>query len=241
MKIENQAETGANTGEEAVKAAILRAALPLVPFDGWSDQTFREAVADSGVAPGLAAALFPRGGLDLALAWHRQGDALMAEKLAGEDLTLQRYAARVTHAIRTRLEVAEDKELVRRGTTLFALPPHAAEGAKAIWGTADAIWKALGDSSEDINWYSKRATLSAVYGATVLFWLGDDSPGHTATWEFLDRRIENVMQVEKFKAGLRDNPVARALRSGPFSGAFDKADVVRKPKSPDDLPGHSQG
>ncbi len=32
-------------------------------------------------------------------------------------------------------------------STLFALPQHAADGARAIWGTADAIWTALGDTS----------------------------------------------------------------------------------------------
>ena len=67
--------------------------------------------------------------------------------------------------------------MVRRGTTLFALPHHAAEGAKLIWGTADAIWTALGDTSDDVNWYTKRATLSAVYGSVVLFWLGETEAG----------------------------------------------------------------
>lgn len=240
MKTENQAAGPTETGVEVTKAAVLQAALPHVPFDGWSDLTFKRAIADSGVALGLARALFPRAGLDLALAYHRQGDALMTERLAGQDLGAMRYSARVAHAIRERLELVEDKELVRRGTTLFSLPQHAAEGAKAIWGTADAIWKALGDSSVDFNWYSKRATLSAVYGSVVLFWLGDDSPDHAATWAFLDRRIENVMQIEKLKAGLRDNPLVKALRSGPFSGAFQKVDAMRKPERPEDLPGHSR-
>ena len=75
----------------------------------------------------------------------------------------------------------------------------------------------------------------------MLFWLGDDSPGHAATWAFLDRRIENVMQVEKLKAGLRDNPVVSALRKGPFSGVFDRVGSLRKPQSQDDLPGHGRG
>ena len=38
-----------------------------------------------------------------------------------------------------RIEAADDKEVVRRGTTLFALPHHAADGARAIWGTADTV------------------------------------------------------------------------------------------------------
>ncbi|RUS58753.1 COQ9 family protein [Pseudorhodobacter sp. E13] len=228
------------TGLTPQKQAILQAALPHVAFDGWTDVTFRAAVADSGVADGLARALFPRGGLDLALAFHAQGDALMVERLAALDLGSRRYSERVALAIRTRLELVEDKELVRRGTTLFSLPQHAAEGAKAIWGTADAIWKALGDTSTDFNWYTKRATLSGVYGATVLFWLGDDSPGHTATWDFLDRRIADVMQIEKVKASLRDNPLSKALRNGPFGAALnalEKFKMPDMPKMPDDLPG----
>lgn len=212
---------------------ILDAAMLHVPFDGWTEATFRAALTDSGVEPGLGKALFPRGGLDLALAYHRRGDQLMRDRLAVTDLSALRYRDRIATAVRLRLEVIEDKEAVRRGTTLFALPMHTAEGARAIWGTADAIWTALGDTSEDINWYSKRATLSAVYSATVLFWLGDDSPDHQASWDFLDRRIGDVMQIEKVKAGLRENPLSKLLLAGPMK----LMEKVRKPSPPDDLPG----
>lgn len=212
---------------------VLDAALLHVPFDGWSETTLRAAIRDSGVDEALARSLFPRGGVDLALAYHRRGDALMRERLAETDLAALRYRDRITTAVRLRLELVEDKEAVRRGTTLFALPIHTADGARAIWGTSDAIWSALGDTSRDINWYTKRATLSAVYSATVLFWLGDDSPNHQATWDFLDRRIEDVMQIEKAKAALRDNPVAKALLAGPMK----LMDKIRKPETPDDLPG----
>ncbi|HEX9859233.1 MAG TPA: COQ9 family protein [Paracoccaceae bacterium] len=219
---------------EAAKAAVLQAALAHVPFDGWSQATLDAAIADSGVAAGLAAALFPRGALDLALAYHRQGDAEMLERLAAVDLAPMRHRDRVARAVRIRLEVCTDKEPVRRGSAFFALPQNAADGARAVWGTADAIWRALGDTSDDLNWYSKRATLSAVYSATVLFWLGDDSPGHSATRDFLDRRIENVMQFEKLKTSLRDTPLAKALLAGPlrFIGR------IRPPAPRDDLPGH---
>lgn len=138
----------------------------------------------------------------------------MVAQMSATDLTVMRYSARVSHAIRLRLELA-DKEAVRRGTTLFALPQNAGEGAKAIWGTADRIWECLGDTSQDVNWYTKRMTLSAVYSSVVLFWLGDASDDHEATWEFLDRRIENVMQFERTKAQLRENPLVKGLMAGP--------------------------
>ena len=71
------------------------------------------------------------------------------------------------------------------------LPHMAPEGARLIWGTADRIWTALGDTSDDVNWYTKRATLSGVYAAVVLYWLGDDSTDGQATRAFIDRRISD--------------------------------------------------
>jgi ubiquinone biosynthesis protein COQ9 len=226
---------GENSMEQA-KDRILAAACLHAPFDGWSDATLRAALADSGVAVGLGQALFPRGGIDLAVAYHRQGDATMRDAYAATDLAALRIRDRITLAVRLRLQ-AGDKELVRRGSTLFGLPHHAAEGAGLIWATADAIWTALGDASQDLNWYTKRATLSAVYAATVLFWLGDTSEGDQATWEFLDRRIENVMQFEKTKASLRENPLAKALLAGPLKLLAK----VRAPQTAQDLPGHQHG
>ncbi|AWD22173.1 COQ9 family protein [Fuscovulum blasticum] len=219
-------------GEDERKERILDAALVHVPFDGWSDATLRAAAGDSGVPLALARALYPRGGVDLALAYHQRGDREMIQALAVADLSALRFRDKVAQAVRLRLEGA-DRELVRRGSTLFSLPHHAADGARAIWGTADAIWTALGDTSDDLNWYSKRASLSAVYGSTVLFWLGDDSPDHQGTWDFLDRRIEGVMRFEKAKAAFRENPLGKAMMAGPFK----ILERIRAPKMPEDLPG----
>lgn len=218
--------------EDEMKTRVLEAALGHVPFDGWSDRTLQVAIADAGVPAALARSLFPRGGVDLALAYHARGDAGMVARLAEMDLGALRFRDRIATAVRTRLELA-DRELVRRGTTLFSLPQHAADGARAIWGTADAIWTALGDSSRDVNWYTKRLTLSAVYSATVLYWLGDQSEGHADTWAFLDRRIEDVMRFEKAKADFRASPWGKML-----AGPLKRLDAIRAPAAAnDDLPG----
>lgn len=200
-----------------VKAQLLEAIKPHVPFDGWSDAALRAAMEDIGISRGLAQAACPRGAVDLALAFHQEGDQAMLLRLAETDLGGMRYRDRVAAAIRFRLEAVEDKELVRRGVTLFALPQYALDGAQAVWGTCDRIWTALGDTSDDINWYTKRATLSGVYSSTLLYWLGDDSIGHARTWEFLDRRIDNVMQIEKVKAQARDNKLFSTLMAGPMA------------------------
>lgn len=200
----------------STKDILLDAALMHVPFDGWSDAALAAALEDTGLDTTVAKAVFPRGAVDMALAYHARGDAHMLAALQAADLGDMRFRDRVAYAVRLRLEAVEDKELVRRGMTLFALPPYAADGARALWQTADHIWQALGDTSQDVNWYTKRATLSAVYSATVLYWLGDTSEDDAATWAFLDRRIDNVMQIETLKAKARANPAVSRLLQGPL-------------------------
>ncbi len=197
------------------KHRLLDAALLHVPFDGWTPASFDAAIADTGIDPGLARAVCPRGAVDLALAFHDRGDSAMLERITGTDLAEMRFRDRIAAAVRFRLEEVEDKELVRRGMTLFSLPQYAADGTRAIWNTCGLIWEALGDNSEDVNWYTKRVTLSGVYSSTLLFWLGDDSPNHQATWEFLDRRIDNVMQIEKIKAQVRGSQALKPFLVGP--------------------------
>jgi ubiquinone biosynthesis protein COQ9 len=204
--------TSESTGAPAdPREALLAAALSHVPFDGWSEATFRAAIRDTGIEPGLARSLCPRGARDLAVLHHRRGDEAMVRRLRELPHSGIKFREKVAQAVRFRIEAAGDREVVRRGSALFALPANAAEGARLLWGTADQIWQALGDTSEDYNWYTKRATLSGVYGSTVLYWLGDESAGSEATWAFLERRIEDVMQIEKIKAQVNDNRVLSRL------------------------------
>ena len=204
-----------STSVDTTKDQLLDAALIHVAFDGWSETTFKAAIDDAGITPALARAVCPRGAVDLAVAYHMRGDDMMVARLVSEDLSEMRFRDRIAAGVRYRIEAVSDKEAVRRGTTLFALPMYASDGAAAIWGTADKIWTALGDTSVDVNWYTKRATLGGVYSATVLYWLGDDSIDNQATWEFLDRRIDDVMQIEKVKAQVRESPTLSKLLAGP--------------------------
>ena len=201
---------------ESVRDDILDAALPDVPFDGWSQALYRRAVAEAGVDEGVAALAFPRGALDLAVGFHRRGDAQMLDALDTDDFAALGMTGKITTAIRTRLEIAAPhEEAIRRASAMFALPPYAPEGARLTWETADRIWNTAGDTAQDYNWYTKRLTLSGVFSATLLFWLGDTSPEKLETWAFLDRRIGDVMRFEKMKASLRGNPLARMAMAGP--------------------------
>ena len=224
-----------NAPIDPAKDQLLDAILPHVAFDGWAPVAFNAAVAEVGIDPAHARTLCPRGAVDLAVAYHERGDRAMVAALKAADMSDMRFRDKVAHAVRLRIRAIDDKEAVRRGTALFALPHMAADGAKLIWGTADAIWDALGDTSQDGNWYTKRMTLSGVYASVVLYWLGDDSLGAQATDAFIDRRIDDVMQFEKVKAQLRDNPLLKPV-TGPLGRLM--AGIKAPTKIPQvDLPG----
>lgn len=220
---------------DRTRGALLEAALPHVPFEGWSPKVFRAAQRDAGVDPAAARAACPRGAVDLAVAFHERGDRRMERRLRAEALEDMRVRERIAHAVRVRVEEIEDREAARRAATLFALPHMAAEGARLVWNTADAIWTACGDASDDVNWYTKRTILSGVYGSTVLFWLGDDSPSHAETWSFLDRRIDDVMSIERLKSTVSSNRLLRTLFAGPIWAAGRVRAPARAPRG--DMPG----
>jgi ubiquinone biosynthesis protein COQ9 len=207
------------TGEDRLagtREALLEAALPHVVFDGWSETALRAAAREAGIDREMARLAFPRGGIDMALAFHHRADRQLAEALDRADLETMRIRDRVAFCVRKRIElVAEHREAVRRGASLFALPQNAPEGMRALWATADLIWDRCGDGSTDYNWYTKRMILSSVISATMLYWLGDQSTDYVSTWAFLDRRIDDVMQFEKTRATLGSNPLARAMLWGP--------------------------
>ena len=221
---------------ETLKDRLLDAALRGVAFDGWSPATFRAAVDRVGCTMAEARAACPRGAADLAVRLHERGDEEMRRRLKAMPLGAMKIRERIATAIRTRIESMEDREAVRKGAALFALPHMAPEGTRLMWGTADRIWEAVGDRSDDFNWYTKRATLAGVYAATVLYWLGDDSPGHEATWEFLDRRIGDVMRIEKAKARVRESPVLSRVLAGPLWALGKVRAPAAMPRV--DLPGH---
>ncbi|MEO9824703.1 MAG: COQ9 family protein [Paracoccaceae bacterium] len=213
---------------------LLDAILPHVVFDGWAPASFQAALDDLKLSQADVQTIAPRGAIDLAAAYHRRGDALMVSRMEDADLSEMRYSEKVATALRFRIEAMDNREAVRRASTLFALPMHGVEGGKLIWETADHVWNALGDTSQDANWYTKRATLSGVWASTVLFWLGDDSVGSADTYAFIDRRIEDVMRIEKMKAKLRDNPISKPLMQ--LQEAFFSKMPAPK-DAPDDLPG----
>ena len=180
--------------------AAIAAVLVHVPEAGWTRAALRAAMRDLGRPPEDADLLFPAGTADLVEAFVDWADRRMAAEAALLDLDSRRLPERVRAVIVLRLaQHRQYKEAVRRAVAIMALPRHARMAARTLARTVDAIWYAAGDQSADFSWYTKRAILTAVYTATLLFWLADDSDDAAATLAFLDRRLGGVARIGKLR------------------------------------------
>lgn len=187
------------------RRAFLEALLAHVPFDGWTGKAMAAAAEDCGFDPSFAQRAFPRGPID-AIGYFNQvaDDDMVAAFHAGDTETLG-VRDRVAYAVRLRLEQnVQHRDAVRRALTTLSFPPNAPVGARGLYRTVDAIWRAAGDTATDFNFYTKRALLAGVYSSTVLYWLNDSSENFSRTWTFLDRRLDDVMRVPKITKRLRD-------------------------------------
>lgn len=182
------------------RKALIEAAIPHVPFDGWSQETLTMAAQDCDMDVEIAMVLFPDPVLDMIDAFIRHSDAEMIARLP-EGFSGMKVREKVTLCVRTRLEIAGDhEEATRRAVRALAQPRYARAASKIAWKTADVIWVECGDTATDYNHYTKRGILSGVYSSTLLYWLQDTSEDKEDSWAFLDRRIAGIMRFEKVKA-----------------------------------------
>jgi ubiquinone biosynthesis protein COQ9 len=190
---------------------LIEAMLPDVAFDGWSHAALRLAARQTDIAEEEATALFARGAPDLVAGFSRWADRRMLDWYDAAPPEATRTPARVKRALELRFEVvAPWREAVRRALAVLALPPHAALGLRLVYDTVDGIWYAAGDRATDFSFYTKRATLAGVYGATLLYWLEDRSEDFADTRAFIDRRLADVARLgearERLDAALERLP-----------------------------------
>ncbi|MBY0339048.1 MAG: COQ9 family protein [Acetobacteraceae bacterium] len=171
--------------------AALDAALERAPDEGWTRAMLRRAVTDAGSDPELAESLFPRGPVSAIAAWSRRSDQRM-EQAAG-DLSGLRTPERIRRVIEARLTEAEPhREALRGALAVLATPWNLGLAATLTAETVSAMWYAAGDSSADFSWYTRRATLAGVYGATLAYWMSPSGPDLPETLAFLDRRLADL-------------------------------------------------
>ena len=205
--------------EQTIQHQLIEAVLSHIPFDGWSEASLKMAAADCGVSEAELTALSPAGVADAITAYGAYADEMMVsafeERYQDDSLSMPVHI-KIRTLILIRLEqAAPHKEVVRRTLAVLARPQHAKLAAKMLYDTVDAMWRAAGDTSTDYNFYTKRASLSAVYSATLLAFLSDNSADMAKTEAFLDRRLADIARIPKLTKparGMADMAGRMAMR-----------------------------
>jgi ubiquinone biosynthesis protein COQ9 len=193
-------ETGQSAPSDGFRERLLDAMLEIAAETGWTEAGLARAAEKAGLTAGQVQLATPNGVSDLLEALGARAGRAAEARLAQPDISSMKVRDKVRTAVRAYLaELEPHKPAVKRAASS---PSNLLAGPRGLWTAADMIWTGLRDKSTDFNWYTKRAILSGVLGSTLLCWLGTDDAAEVDA--FLDRRIENVMQFEKFKAEVRE-------------------------------------
>jgi len=192
---------------DELRAALAERLPEEAAFEGWSEKALDATAARIGVPADRARLAFAGGGGQMVDAWFASVDRHMADALPPEKLAEMRVRDRITQLVLARLAlVAPHREALRRALAVLAMPHHIAMGTAVGWRAAETMWRLAGDNSTGFAHYTKRMTLLGVYGATLLAFIDDESEDYAETRAFLDRRIDDVMKFEKFKAQMKPDP-----------------------------------
>ena len=179
---------------------ILEAALQHVPFEGWNRRALLAGAADAGIEGATAKRLFPRGGDDLLAHLDVWADRRLVQAVDQQQIDRLRMRERIARLVWMRLEIlSPHREAMRRAIAARLLPANAVAAGPALWRSIDLIWAIAGDRTDDTSYYTKRGLLLAVWTSTFFYWLEDQSLGLEDSKAFLDRRIDNVMQIGKWR------------------------------------------
>lgn len=181
-----------------IRDRLVLAALPHAVFEGWAPRTLETAARELDLDATMAERAFMAGPSAAVEHFVDLADRLMEQDVAGLDLAAMRLPDRVFALLDCRFRRwAPHREAIRRALAVLALNPLTA--ARATARTVDAVWRVAGDNSADFSWYTRRATLGAVYSAAMLFWLDDESDDCVETQAFLRRRLADVGRVTSLR------------------------------------------
>lgn len=186
--------------QEKIQIKILKAALKEVPQSGWSDESLKKACLSIGLDKYCYRLYFLEGISPIVDLYFSQLDQEMVKQIKNLPLQNMKIRERIKEAVLIRLKLlASHKKLTARTMSFLNMPWNYALGLRVLWRTADLIWYEAGaDTATDFNYYTKRSLLGWVYINTIMYFLNDSSFGYKDTIDFLERKLENIINVGKF-------------------------------------------
>jgi ubiquinone biosynthesis protein COQ9 len=200
------APAGANDWASEAEQQLLSAMLRAAPIEGWTWRSVKLAGKTLGFSDGETELLVPNGPADLAALFSRRHDAKAMATLAKVDPLTLKIRERIRRGLEARLDAAAaDEPAERRCIGFLALPQNLHLAGRLAWESADILWRWAGDVATDENHYSKRVLLGGILTGALAIRLAS---GRESALAFVDRRIDNVMAFEKWKATTKLRPEA---------------------------------
>ncbi|OBT64139.1 hypothetical protein VE03_06216 [Pseudogymnoascus sp. 23342-1-I1] len=194
----------------AIETSILSSSLPHIPTHGFTPTSLHLGAKDAGYLD-ASTNLFPSGAFSL-VQYHlyTQRQALAARTDITNPIVDPNVktrppgvGAKVKALTWARLQAnAGVADKLPEALALMSLFGNIRPSLHELHLLADEIWFLAGDVSVDSSWYTKRASLGAVYAASEVFMSTDASEGFGETREFLERRFEDSRAVGEAVGGM---------------------------------------
>lgn len=214
---------------QKIRSDILDASLQFVSTKGWSLDAIALG-AESMNYPGVAHGMFPNGAIELIHHFYAKCNRELIERLqrelneknsektddngkVGDTVSPRDFAIK---AIRLRLEmIIPYKDSWPKALAIMTLPQNVPTSLAHLLTLVDDICYCAGDRSVDIGWYTRRVGIASIYKVVELYLLQDKSPEHADTWTFLERRMDEGIQIQEFLSTTdqKTQTVAKALGS----------------------------
>ena len=171
-----------------------------VPFHGWTKEMLFAVEQKLSLDKNYHILLFPGDLKELVTLFEEDLDQYMiktfTKKYAKKEMKIR---DKVKEAIKIRFEGPdkENKIILAKLNQFYFNLNNFSLAYKNFWRSVDQIWYLVGDQATDFNYYTKRGLLFVVYKSTFLYYINAESK--EATWDFLDKRIENVMKLGSVK------------------------------------------
>lgn len=183
--------------EEEIKTQILDAGLQHVQSLGWSRAALQAGAKQLGYPP-TSSSVVPHADIGLVLHQYRTANHRLEQEMQKqvEASRAQSQPIKVGPFLkqnivnRLRMNIPYMNKWPE-ALAIRAHPMNAPESLCLALELVDGLWHFAGDKATDVNWYTKRLSLLAIYKSTEVAMMQDKSEDYNDTWKFLERRFED--------------------------------------------------
>ncbi len=188
----------------SMQSRFFKSFLAITKKEGWNINSFNKTKKKFKRNSKIINDCFPNELDDLILFFNsfinEKVSILYNKKRIKESLRLK-----ILTSLKIRFEILnKNKDAIKKSLNYLAKPSNQILSSKLVYKIVDFTWNLIGDKSKDINFYTKRAILAAIYSSAVLIWLNDKSNKLDKTNMFLEKSIMNMNIISVLKENLKE-------------------------------------